>query len=191
MNDKALIEMFNSRNQQAISETRKVYGNYIFKISYNILGNMEDAEENDNNALMSIWNSIPPAIPINLKAFIARITRNNAIDMYRKSNTQKRFSDKYAESIEEFSEIIPDENSVEEEFDLNVLKSQINTFLDGETKKDRQIFLSRYFYFDSIKEISSNMNITQSNVKVSLHRTREKLKDYLIREGYNLWKRKI
>lgn len=186
MTDKALIDLFLKREQKAIAETRKVYGNYIFKISYNILNSMEDAEENENTVLYSLWNSIPPAMPKNLKAFLAKIARNHAIDKYRKINADKRLGDKYAETLDELSEVIADESNVEDEVDLNILKSQINIFLDEISKKDRQIFISRYFYFDSIKEISNNMEITQSNVKVSLHRTREKLKDFLEKEGYEI-----
>lgn len=186
MNDREIIDLFLKRDEQAITETKKSYKNYMFKISYNILGNKEDVEENESNVLYSIWNKIPPEEPKNFKAFIAKITRNNAIDIYRKNKAEKRMGDRYSECLEEFRDIISDDSTIDGELNLNILKDHIEIFLNKISKKDKHIFLLKYFYFESINEISKQLGISISNVKVSLYRSRENLRDYLLMEGYDL-----
>lgn len=181
MEDSKIIELYFERSESAISETQSKYGSYCHSIAYNILRSNEDAEECVSDTYIKIWNAIPPTRPSNLSAFIASITRNAALNMYAKSKTQKRYNAAEA-LLSELSECISSSSDMHVADEI-ALKDAVNSFLSSLSKKTRIVFMRRYWYFDSVAEIAKLCSMSESNVKVSLMRTRKKFKDHLKKEG--------
>lgn len=186
MEDFKIIELFFERKEYAIAETERKYGGYLSKIAYNILFDSEDSEECVNDTYMKAWNSIPPQKPNVLSTFLGKITRRLAIDVFRKKHAEKRGNSEYALSLSELDECISDRFSAEAEFERKELSESINRFLASLSKENRDIFLCRYFYSDSIKEIASFFGTSESKIKSSLFRSRKLLKEHLEKEGFYL-----
>ena len=186
MEDFEIIDLFFERNEDAIAQCENKYGKYLAKISYNILGDTEDCREIINDSLLKVWNKIPPDKPANLKLFIAKITRENAIDYVRKKSSKKRNGGEYFLSLDELSECVSENNTVEHETDARELGKILNCFLKKLSKEKRDIFVLRYYFFYSISDISSKKKISEAKVKTTLHRMRTELKSFLSKEGYNL-----
>ena len=182
MEDSKIIELYFERSESAISETQNKYGGYCRSIAYNILHSNEDTEECVNDTYIKAWNSMPPTHPNNLSAFLGRITRNTALNMYAKSRTQKRSAQ--TESLfDEIGDCLSSGSSIPDEI---VLKDAINGFLASLPKKTRIVFMRRYWYCDSVADIAKLCNISENNVKALLMRTRNKFKEYLGKEGIYL-----
>ncbi len=183
MEDKSIVELFWQRDETAISKTQEKYGRYCHSIAYNILACDEDSEECVNDAYLKTWNSIPPERPRIFKSFLGRITRNIALDRYDYNNAQKRGGGA-VELLGEMTDCIPD-NTAEPSDDTR-LGAAINGFLASLGQRQRVIFMQRYFYACSVKSIAERFGMTEVNVKVTLLRTREKLKAYLQKEGISI-----
>ena len=184
MTDDKIIQLFFQRKEVAIEETQKKYGSYCFKIANNILNNREDSEECLNDTWLKAWESIPPTRPAYLNLFLAKITRNFAINTYRSKHTHKRGKGEITLVLDELEECITGETDVETLYIAEELQSSINKFVRGLSEKDGNVFIRRYFYADSIKDISNRYYISENNVRVMLSRTRNKLKLRLEKEGY-------
>lgn len=183
MEDNKIIDLFWKRDESAIRETEITYGRYCRTIAFNILGDEEDVQECLNDTWLGAWNSIPPARPACLSAFLAKITRNLAISKYRAKYAKKRTGDRLSESLDELGECIPVSNdNVSQAIDRRILAEAINGYLDTCSEKQRKIFVRRFFYFDSIAEISQMYGIGQSDVKVTLMRMRRSLQKILEEE---------
>ncbi len=180
MEDKKIVMLYWERSEDAIRESEKKYGKYCYTVAYNILHSQEDSAECVNDTWRGAWDSIPPEKPKRLQSFLARITRNIAIDRYRHNNAQKR-SGEVESAIDEYWECIPSADaSIEDEL---LLKMAVNGFLATLDTKTRVIFMRRYWYLMSVKDIAKGMSLSESYVSVVLHRTRNKFKDYLRKEG--------
>ncbi len=186
MDDERIIELYFARSEEAIEYTDAKYGHYCKTIAYNVLGSFEDMDECVNDTYIKVWNSIPPTRPRNLKAFLGKITRNISLNIIKARTAQKRWGNQYSVTYEELANVCQSEHNVDEQIDELVLKDSINRFLSQLPKESRQIFVARYFYFESITQISKNLGITESKVKMSLLRVRNSLKKHLEREGYPL-----
>lgn len=186
MKDHEIIQLFFDRNQKAISATAKKYGKYCTSIAKNILGNDEDAEECVNDMYLNTWNSIPPARPAALSAFLGKITRNLAINRYRRNHVKKRGNGEMPLILDELEECISGLDDVEQEIDKKELVDAINDFLDTLSAQKRNIFICRYWYSDSISFIAKRYEMTESNVSVTLNRLRSKLKKFLLERGYEI-----
>lgn len=182
MEDKQIVELYWNRLENAIEETSRKYGRYCHYIAKRILGNKEDSEECVNDTYLQTWNSIPDYRPESLRAFLGKITRNLALHKWEKRNAKKRGEGAVTLVLEELQECIPGENSVEHVTEQIVLVDALNGFLSEQTSENRKIFMARYFYFASIKEIASKYGISESKVKMTLHRLRQKLKEILEKE---------
>lgn len=183
MEDTKIIDLFWERDESAIRETEITYGRYCRTIAFNILGDEEDVQECLNDTWLGAWNSIPPARPACLSAFLAKITRNLAISKYRAKYAKKRTGDRLSDSLDELGECIPVSNdNVSQAIDRRILAEAINGYLDTCSEKQRKIFVRRFFYFDSIAEISQMYGIGQSDVKVTLMRMRRSLQKILEEE---------
>lgn len=181
MDDHAIVELYFSRSQSATEETQKKYGRYCHTIAYNILSSKEDACECVNDAYMNAWKSIPPQKPENLAAYIGKLTRNAALNRLRENKAKKRGENSVPVSLDELSECIPcGDGDMTDEI---VLKNAINAFLRSLQAKTRIIFLQRYWYFLSVKEIAREAGMTAAGVSMILSRTRKKMKEYLEKEG--------
>lgn len=181
MRDEEIINLYWERQEKAIYETDKKYGKYCNTISFNILQNSEEAKECVNDTYLKTWNSIPPQKPNILKVYLGRIARNLAINQYERKKAKKR--DYTLEiALEELNECISSNNNIEEELDYKELVNILNIFLSELSQDKRKIFLERYWYLYSIREISFNNKISESNAKITLLRLRNQLKNYL-KEG--------
>ena len=180
MEDERIVMLYWERNEAAIEETNLKYGNYCYTIAYNLLHSHEDANECVNDTWSSAWNAIPPEKPTKLQCFLARITRNIAIDRYRYDFAQKR-SAKAKSPIDEYWECIPNADAPHE--DELALKQAINGFLASLDPRTRVVFLRRYWYSMSVKDIADGMHLSESHISVILHRTRAKFKEHLMKEG--------
>ncbi|MBQ9781378.1 MAG: sigma-70 family RNA polymerase sigma factor [Clostridia bacterium] len=180
MQDHEIIELYFARNEQAIVETDKQYGAACMRVSLNILNSRLDAEECVSDTYLKAWNSIPPRRPNVLKAFLCRITRNLSLTRYRQLH-RAGYNKDLEVSFDELEACIPmpEEHS-------SYLAGYISDFLKKENKQDRLLFMGRYFHACSTKELANLVGMTESNVNVRLHRTRERLRTYLMERGYSL-----
>lgn len=183
MDDRQIINLFIERSEAAISETAVKYGKYCHSIAYNILYNEEDTEECVNDTYLKAWEVIPPQIPEKLSAFLGKITRNLAITKYRYNNTGKRGSGQVALVLEELSECIPANNSTEQEVSDKLFVKALNSFLEELPAEKRMIFLQRYWYLRPVSDIAREFSVSESKVKMTLLRIRNKLKLVLEKEG--------
>ena len=184
MKDITIVDLFWNRDEAAIGAVREQYGKYCRKIAMNVLGSEEDAEECVSDAFLALWGRIPPARPQSLRAFLGKITRNIAVNRYRQNQSQKRGGGEMALVLDELSECLASPTSVEEEILGHELRDSINRFLYTLSERDCNIFLSRYFYMDTVKEIAARYGCKEDYVRVVLSRTRNKLKNYLEEQHY-------
>ena len=185
LEDGKIIELFYERSEQAIIELSKKYGSVCTKVANNILNNRLDSEECVNDAYLGAWNTIPPQKPNLLLSYVCRIVRNLAIKKYH-SNTAAKRNSVYDVSLDELKNCFPASNSTEEEFNAKEIAYIIDTFLETLDKENRIMFISRYWYSDSIKELAELFHTSNHYISVRLSRTREKLKKHLIKEGVSL-----
>ena len=183
MNDSQILELYFRRSERAITETAARYGPYCHTIAYNILGSPQDSEECVNDTYLTAWNQIPPQRPRRFSAYLARITRNLSIDRLRSLHAAKRGGGQLELAIEELDRTMGPCQDPEAEVIQSELTAQINAFLRLLPDTERQVFVCRYFYLDSIPDIARRFGFTASKVKSMLHRTRNKLKTYLIEQG--------
>ncbi len=184
MNDPKIIELYQSRDEAAIQETERKFGKLCFGISKNILGNRSDAEECVNDTYLSVWNSIPPAEPKSLMAYVAKIARNLSLKRLEYNRAQKRGGYEPIE-ISELAEVLSDEDMAEG-YSEEALGELINFFLQTEKEDARNVFMRKYWFFDSVEEIAKRYGFSESKVKSMLFHTRSKLKKYLQEKGVHL-----
>lgn len=182
MNDKMIIQLYFERNEKAIEKTAEKYGSYCHSISQNILDNREDAQECVNDTYLRAWNTIPPTVPRVLQAFLARIVRNLSFNRYNMNKAEKRGGGQIRLVLDELEECA-DETSVESEAGKKELTQALNSFLKSLPVKQRDMFMCRYWYSDSISQIAERFNMTENNVSVTLNRLRKKLGKYLDERG--------
>lgn len=186
MDDKDIVRLFLARDEAAVKAASEKYGSYCMKIAENITSSHEDAEECVNDALMRAWESIPPYKPEMLSTYLGKLTRNLAINRRKLMNTLKRGSGEGTLAFEELSELINGRENVEREYDRRELSAEINAFLEKLPENKRVIFVRRYWYCDSVKEIAAELGTSVTSVSVTLHRLREKLRTHLRKRGYEI-----
>lgn len=183
MNDGGIIELFFKRDERALEETAKIYGPYCFAVAKNILEDPRDAEECVSSAVLKAWESIPPARPERLGSWLAKLTRNIAINRYKAEKRQKRGGGEAALVLEELAEIVPSGQDPASETQYNELKAAVNAFLGELPERERAVFMRRCFFAEPVKEIASRFHMTPGAVMTLLSRTRGKLKRRLVKEG--------
>ena len=186
MDDAKIVQLYWDRNEQAILATADKYGNYCASIAKNILGNHEDAEECVNDTYLNAWNSMPPHRPSILSTFLGKIVRNLSIKRYKHNTADKRGGGQATVVLDEIAEFVSDADSVEQESDRKELVTAIDSFLDRLPADKRNIFICRYWYFDSISDIANRFRMTENNVSVTLNHLRLKLHNYLLERGFEL-----
>lgn len=184
MEDHRIVDLFWQRNESAISETAAKYGAYLYSISYRILSNAEDAEECVNDTYNDAWRSMPPHRPSILSTFLGKITRRISIDLWRKYCADKRGGGEIALTLDELEYCVSGSRNVEVELERKELIQKCNTFLMMLPKTQRQVFLCRYWYMDSVSEIAKQFGYSESKIKSMLYRTRKKLREMFEKEGY-------
>ena len=186
MKDQDIVNLYWDRNEDAIHQTQMKYGAYLAKVSYNIIADFEDSKECVNDTYLAAWNSMPTNRPNNLATYLGKITRQISIDVFRKKHREKRYASEYAISLDELGDSFSDGRTPEQELDAKLLIETINRFLRTLPKDARNTFVGRYFFFDSLKEVAAYCGMSESRAKSMLYRTRQSLKAYLEKEGFDL-----
>ena len=177
--DEKIIELFFVRSEQSIRELDIKYGKVCRKLSNNIVNNRQDSEECVNDAYLGAWYAIPPAKPDPLLTYICKIVRNISLNIYYRKEAAKR-SSHYTVAMEEIEACIADQKTVEAEIEAKELARIIESFLDTLTVENRVIFMCRYWFSDSCKDIAGFMGLSEKNISVRLTRIREKMRKYLM-----------
>ena len=186
MQDEKIVELYFDRDELAVKETEAKFGKYLYKIAFSILKDNADSEESVNDTYLAAWNSIPPNKPSRLSTYLGKLTRRISIDLFRRKNSKKRVASQYALTLNELGECIKDKNSMEEDMENKALGLAINDFLRTLSKESRVLFVSRYYFCDSLKDSAKHLGMSEAKAKSSLFRTRQKLRDYLIKEGFEV-----
>ncbi len=183
MDDKTLISLLWERSEEVLGQIREKYGAYCRYIAGQILGDPSDAEEVENDVLFKLWRTVPPARPESLRSYLGMLSRQLAIDK-RRSDPKRRAAEAFEESLEELAEVLPDGS--EDAFVNEIaLREALDRFLWDLSKKERRIFLLRYWYACSVREIAGACRLSEGSVKMRLKRTRAKLSVFLREE--ELW----
>ena len=185
MEDHEIVALFWARSEEAIRQASNKYGRYCRYIAEGILHSREDSEECVNDALLQAWRTIPPHRPERLAVFLGKITRNLSLDRWERERAQKRGGGEVSLALEELQDCLPAPNSGQLAEDL-ALSEACNRFLAALPAEARKIFLRRYWYFSPVKEIAGDYGLSESRVKMSLLRSRKKLKRWLEKEGIDL-----
>lgn len=181
MEDRDIIALYFKRDENAIAETDRQYGKYCRTVAERILYSATDAEECVNDTYLDAWNTMPTERPTYLGAFLSKITRRRSIDRYRHDHREKRGG--IENLTDELTDCIPDGGSTPfEELERGRLREAINSFLESLPQEKRVMFVQRYFYATPISRIAESLRLSDSNVKVTLHRVRESLRRYLEEE---------
>lgn len=182
--DNILIQKFNERDESVLADVDKKYGGYCTTIALNILGNQQSAEECVNDTLMRLWESIPPAKPSYLPAFIGKIVRNIALNAVRRENALKRGGGELDLILDEAEEMISSGDSVELTAQRHEIMAAVNDWLGTISAKKRAVFVLRYWHCKSAAEVARCMGMSQANVENVLKRERKKLVEYMKQRGF-------
>lgn len=180
MEDQIIIDLLFARDEQALTELKNRFGTRLYRTAYNVLGSREDAEEAVNDTYLALWNAIPPARPEPLEGYVHRTGRNIALKMLRFQSAQKRNS-QWVLSLDELSGAIPGENTS----DVRALGQAIDRFLDTLPRTSRILFVRRYWFGDSVTQLAKELTMSENSISVRLNRIRNRLKTYLIKEGFS------
>ena len=183
IDDNDIVAMYFERNEDAIRETESKYEPRIFSICNNILRQRQDSEECVNTVYKKLWDSIPPERPGNFKAFIARIARNAATDLFRANGREKRNSG-VVDSLDDYADFLEDDYSVEDEVCVNELAKLLNGFIKRLPERERACFMKRYYFNCKVDEIVKQTHIPKRTVYAILEKVKNELKDELSKEGY-------
>ena len=182
MEDSRIIGLFFERSEQAVHELELKYGRAVRKLSLNILGDARDAEECAADTYLGVWNSVPPKRPERLKAYTLAIARNLSLDRYHANSAKKR-NGSYDLALSELEGCLAAAGDAQTELEARELAEAMNRFLSGLSREDRQLFVCRYYLAEPVKDIAARLKVKSGRVSLRLFRIREKLKNYLEREG--------
>lgn len=182
MEDKQIIALLCRRAEQALAALEQKYGRLLHRLAANILGDPEDAAECVNDTYLALWNTIPPENPDPLSAYACRVGKNIALTRLRHERAQKRFC-QYDVSLDELAQTLPG-GTLEDTIDSRELGRAIDRFLDTLPAQSRRIFLRRYWFGDSVKDLAKAEGLTPNALSVRLARLRGQLKQYLYKEGF-------
>lgn len=183
MDDKMIIALFFERSEQAITETRTKYSSIVRRTAFHVLNNIQDTEECENDTYLAAWNKIPPEAPNPLAAYLCRISRNLAIKRYE-ANTAARRNSSYDLALDELEDVFVGKiGSPESDYEVRELTKAIEAFLDTLNQADRVLFVRRYWFSFSVKDLAANMQMSPHRVTVKLSRIRMRLQKYLLKEG--------
>lgn len=186
LDDNRIVELYLLRDETAIKQTTEKYGSRLRSLAYGIVNDQQTAEECENDTYVEAWNTIPPHEPRSyLYAFLARITRHISLNCCRDRSRLKR-SAFICELSAEMEQCIPAPDDAECRIDDMALSETLNKFLSTLDAEKRNIFVRRYWYLDSIADISKRFALSESKVKTTLYRCRSRLREHLEKEGYTL-----
>lgn len=184
MNDEEILSLFNARDEGGIAALREKYGALIQSVAYGVLQSRQDAEECENDVLLRLWNAIPPAAPQSLRAYACTAARNIALDRLDRAGAAKRKG--VTLPVDELAECIGSTGTAADRLDENELAVLLNGFLSGLDHDTRVIFMRRFWFGDGFAEISKRLGIGSAAARSRVSRTLKRLREYLIKEGYDL-----
>ncbi len=176
MEDRKLLSLLFARSEDAIRQLQLRFGKRLLSMAMNLLSNPEDAQECVNDTYWAVWNAVPPAEPDPLAPYVYRTGKNIALNVLRSKGAQKRGG--YVLSLDELSDCVSAPTADRE------LGDGLNQWLSRLKQADKAVFLRRYWFGDSVKDIARSLHMTENSVSVRLHRLRNDLKAYLTKEGY-------
>ncbi|MCI9554942.1 RNA polymerase sigma factor [uncultured Oscillibacter sp.] len=182
MEDHAIVDLYWSRNPEAIQRTGEKYGSYCRAVAWNILADRRDAEECVNDTWLGAWNAIPENRPHLLAPFLGKITRNLAFTRWRASRAEKRGGGELPLVLEELEECASSDNPLQA-VEAAELEAVVNRFLHTLPERERNVFLRRYWFTEPMADIARRYGMREPTVRSSLFRSREKLRHYLEKEG--------
>lgn len=184
MEDRQIVDLYWARSERAITETDKKYGRYCHYIAYQILADDLDAEEIVNDTYLKTWNTVPPKYPDPLKTYVGMISNQLALNRYDEKTAAKRGGGKMPLIFHELDECLADEEENIDIAEAVVLRDLLNRFIWSLPKKTRNIFVRRYWYASSLTEIAKEYGMKESAVAMLMFRTRQKLREFLQKEGF-------
>ena len=185
MEDHQIVELYWSRQESAIAETKAKYERMLMGISLSLSPTPSDAEECVSDTYLAAWNNSPPEQPLALGAYLCGIVRNLSYSRLRRQSAAKRRPEAWI-ALDELSEVIPSSESVDGAAEAKVLSDAIDRFLGTLAADDRAIFLRRYWFSDSVSDIAARLNRRPHYISVRLSRIRGRLKKYLANEGITI-----
>ena len=183
MDDKQIVDLYWARSERAIEETEHKFGSYCRTVSYNILANTADAEECVNDTWLKAWNSMPTHRPSLLAPYLGKLTRWLSLTRLREKNSLRRGGGELPLILDELAETLDSGEDTEQELEVRELNRELRRLVEALGKDEKDVFLSRYWYMASVKEIAEKTGFSESKVKTMLHRTRNKLLSQLKEEG--------
>lgn len=186
MEDNQIIALFLARDEDAIQAAQRQYGAYCAAIANGILGDPGAAEECVNDAWLKCWQSIPPQRPRSLKGYAGRIVRNLALSVRRADAAQKRGGGQVQLALDELSEVASGGETPEGALDRAAFRAALDSFLDALPERNRNLFLRRYWYLDSVEALAKRYSMSRTQVTTTLHRLRQRLRVHLQQEGFDL-----
>ncbi|MBR5381899.1 MAG: sigma-70 family RNA polymerase sigma factor [Oscillospiraceae bacterium] len=186
MEDAQIVQLYWERDEKAIPATADKYGACCARIARNIVGREEDAEECVNDVYLKAWNAMPPHRPNRLSAFLMKLTRNTAFNRYKRDRAKRRGGGETALVLDELAECVSGAETPEQALETRELAAAVNAFLDGLPEAQRAMFLSRYWYADSVAGIAACFGMKEGAVSTALYRLRGKLRRYLSERGFML-----
>lgn len=182
MDDQSIVELYLQRDENAIKESRNKYEAYCYRIAMNILSVAEDVEECINDTWISVWNRIPPVIPKSLKAFLGKLVRDISLSRYRAVHAKKRYNGMEL-ILDELAECIPSEQDIQKSLEQKELSETVNGWLDSLPQEDRVLFVKRYYYGETVKQLSEMQSCTENQMAQKMMKLRNKLKAHLLSGG--------
>ena len=186
MEDQEIIEYYWNREERAIIESQNKYSGYCAAIAYRILSSVEDTDECVADTFFRAWNAIPPTRPDSLKLFLGRITRNLSLSRLRQRGREKRGAGQAELALEELLDCVASNGDPFSELEEKRLSETISAFLSALLPEKRRMFVLRYWYLYSIRDISQKTGAREGKIKSTLFRTRSMLREHLEKEGFSL-----
>lgn len=184
ISEAALLRLFEERKEEAIQETKARYGPFLEQFSARFLGDGRDREEAISDALLGLWNAIPPHKPLSLKAFLTTLIRRACVKRLRDQNRKKEVPREHLLALEELEEVLPDTGEVEDELLAQELSRTLEDFLWEQEPRRRKIFLLRYYESRPVAEVAELLSVSRSTVEKELKTLRTALRERLEKEGY-------
>ncbi|MEA4832198.1 hypothetical protein SDC9_129809 [bioreactor metagenome] len=185
MEDSEILDLLYIHSENGLGQLSDKYGKLILSIAFNVLNDYSDAEECVNDTYMKMWNIIPPYRPQHFRPFLCKIARQISIDKYRQSQTRQKGSG-FKVLLSELENDIADKYSFDDETDSRILSDYINAYISSLKIESRVLFIRRYFFAESVKDLAKRFEISESNVGIKLFRIRNDLKKYLEKRGYHI-----
>ena len=182
MEDREIVQLYWDRDERAISESDGKYGPLCRSIAMRVLENREDSEECVSDTWLRAWNAMPPQRPARLGAFLGKITRNLSLNRWRRDHAAKRYAGETALVLEELEDVVSGESLEEEALRREAVRA-LNGFLRSLPKRDRDLFLRRYWSMETLDNLAKAEGMNRSALHRKLGKLRESLRDYLRKEG--------